>query len=305
MKKFLVRRLLQALLVMWATATVVFFLVRLTGDPIDIILPQEATADDRARLVQQMGLDRPVVVQYASFLLGAVQGDIGESYWQSRPAMSVVLERYPATLQLAVASILLSLAVAIPIGVLAAIKKGSWLDYTSMAVALLGHAMPTFWLGLLLILVFAVHWQLLPAFGRESWQNLILPAIALATYSMARLSRLTRSSMLEVLELDYVRTATAKGLGRPRVIWVHAFRNAMLPILTLAALEFGVLLGGTVLTEIIFAWPGLGWLAMEAIGRRDFPLVQGIILVVTWSFVLINLLTDILYALVNPRIRLG
>lgn len=305
MIRYLTKRLLQALVVMWAAATVVFVLMRMAGSPVDLILPPEATALDREQLTLQLGLDRPIAVQYLAFLTDILRGDFGHSYWQDRPALSIVLERFPATIQLAVAAILVSLLVAVPLGVLSAVKKSSTADHLTMALALLGHAMPTFWLALLLILVFSVQLQLLPAFGRGTWQHLILPTICLATYSIARLARITRSSMLEVLEQDYVRTARAKGLSATRVIWVHAFRNAALPIVTLAALEFGVLLGGTVLTELVFAWPGLGWLAIEAVSRRDFPLVQAIILTVANTFVVINLMTDILYAFINPRIRVS
>jgi ABC-type dipeptide/oligopeptide/nickel transport system permease component len=305
MTTYLVKRLFQAVLVMWAAASVVFVLMRLAGSPVDLILPPEASDLDRQRLTLQLGLDQPILVQYATFLENILHGDFGHSYWQDRPALSIVLERFPATIELATAAILLSLLIAVPLGAMSAIKKGGTLDNLTMTAALFGHAMPTFWLALLLILIFSVHLHLFPSFGRGSWQHLVLPTISLATYSIARLARITRSSMLEVLDQDYIRTARAKGLSAARVIWVHAFRNAALPIVTLAALEFGVLLGGTVLTELVFAWPGLGWLAMEAVSRRDFPLVQAIILTVATTFILINLVTDILYAVINPRIRVN
>lgn len=305
MTGWLVKRILQALVVMWAAASVVFVLMRLAGSPVDLILPPESTAMDRERLTLQLGLDRPILVQYVAFLGDAVRGDFGQSYWQDRPALTIVMERFPATIQLATTALLVSLLVALPLGVMSAIKKGGVLDNFAMALALLGHAMPTFWLAILLILVFSVQLQMLPSFGRGTWQHLILPTIALSTYSIARLARITRSSMLEVLEQDYIRTARAKGLSAIRVIWVHAFRNAALPIVTLAALEFGVLLGGTVITELVFAWPGLGWLAIEAVSRRDFPLVQAIILTVATTFIVLNLVTDILYAVINPKIRVN
>jgi peptide/nickel transport system permease protein len=304
MTTYLVKRLLQAALVMWAAASMIFVLMRMAGSPVDLILPPEASVADRERLTAQLGLDQPLAVQYVTFLGDLLRGDFGQSYWQNRPALSIVLEHFPATIQLATAAIIVSLAVSVPLGVLSAVRKGSSADNLTMALALVGHAMPTFWLALLLIMVFSVYLHVLPSFGRGSWQHMILPTISLAAYSIARLARITRSSMLEVLDQDYIRTARAKGLSGSSVIWRHALRNAALPIVTLAALEFGVLLGGTVLTELIFAWPGLGWLAMEAVSRRDFPLVQAIILVVANTFVLINLATDILYVYINPKIRI-
>jgi peptide/nickel transport system permease protein len=305
MGNFIMRRLFQAVIVLWASATVVFVIMRLSGSPVDLILPPEASAEDRVNLTLLMGLDRPIAVQYLSFLSGALQGDLGTSYWQDRPALGVVMERFPATLQIATAGFVLSFLMAVPIGVISAVKKGSLTDNGLMAFALLAHAMPTFWLALILVLVFSMHLQLLPSFGRGSWQHMILPTIALATYSLARMARITRSSMLEVLGQDYVRTGRAKGLPERKIVWVHAFRNAALPILTIGALELGVLIGGSVLTEIVFAWPGIGWLAMEAVSRRDFPLVQAIILTVSSIFVVLNFLTDIAYAYVNPSIRLS
>ncbi|GAU86792.1 ABC transporter permease [Bosea sp. BIWAKO-01] len=305
MPNFILRRLGQAVIVLWASASVVFVIMRLSGSPVDLILPPEASSQDRINLTLQMGLDRPILVQYLSFLSDALQGDLGTSYWQNRPALSVVMERFPATLQIATAGFLLSFLMAVPIGVVSAVRKGGMLDNGLMAFALLAHAMPTFWLALVLVLVFSVHLQWLPSFGRGSWQHMLLPTIALATYSLARMARITRSSMLEVLGQDYIRTGRAKGLSEKRIVWVHALRNAALPIVTIGALELGVLIGGSVLTEIVFAWPGLGWLAMEAISRRDFPLVQAIILTVSSIFVVLNFVTDVAYAYVNPNVRLN
>lgn len=303
MKRYLIKRLLQAILVLWASATVVFFLVRLTGDPVSLILPPEASVEARQELSRQLGLDRPLWDQYVSFLGGILQGDLGESYWQHRPAIELVLERYPATLKLATAAMVIAIVIAIPVGILSAVYKRTWIDHIAMIGALFGHAMPVFWLGILGILIFSVQLKLLPSFGTGTWQHLIMPSITLALYSTARISRLTRSSMLEVLNADYIRTAYAKGLSRRQVIFKHAIRNALIPIFTLITVEYGMLLGGAVLTETIFAWPGVGWLAVEAISRRDLPLVQAIVISVAWIFVLINLLTDILYSWIDPRIR--
>lgn len=304
MKGYLLKRLFQALIVLWASATVVFFLVRLTGDPSNLILPPEASVEARIELQKELGLDQPLLIQYVSFLSSIVVGDFGNSYWQNRPAFELVLERYPATLLLATVSMIIAILLAIPIGILSAVYKNTWIDRLAMTGALFGHAMPTYWLGILGIVIFSVQLQLLPSFGSGSWQQLVLPAITLALYSTARLSRLTRSNMLEVLNADYIRTAYSKGFGKWKVILKHALRNAMLPIITLAAIEYGVLLGGAVLTETIFAWPGIGWLAVEAIARRDFPLVQAVVLSVAWVFVFINLATDLVYSKIDPRVRI-
>lgn len=301
---YLAKRLFQALFVLWASASVVFVIMRLAGSPVDLILPPEASNDDRLKLTMELGLDRPLLVQYFSFITDILRGDLGRSYWQDRPALSVVLERFPATVQIASAGFLLSFMVAVPVGVVSAIRKGGAFDNIAMTLVLFAHAMPTFWLALVLVLVFSVQLQVLPSFGRGSFQHMILPTVALATYSLARMARVTRSSMLEVLEQDYVRTARAKGASERRTIWLHAFRNAALPIVTIGALELGVLLGGSVLTEIVFAWPGIGWLAMEAISRRDFPLVQAVILVVSTVFIMLNFLADVAYAYVNPSVKL-
>jgi peptide/nickel transport system permease protein len=304
MKQYIVKRIIQAIFVMIASATLVFFVVRITGDPVALILPPEASHEDYERLTIAMGLDKPLLIQYKDYMLNIIKGDFGQSFWHKRPALEIILERYPATLQLATCAMVLSLLIAIPLGLVSAMYKGSWLDQLAMTGAVFGHAMPTFWLGIMLIAVFAVHFQILPSFGRGSIEHLILPTVTLAAYSIARLSRLTRSNMLEVLNADYIRTAHSKGLSTRKVILKHAFRNAMIPILTLAALEYGLMLGGAVITETIFAWPGLGWLAIEAISRRDFPLVQAVVLSVAWVFVLINLITDILYGFVDPRIKI-
>lgn len=301
---YLGKRFIQAIFVLWASATVVFIIMRMAGSPVDLILPPEASAADRIKLTMELGLDRPIWAQYVSFIADIGKGDLGKSYWQDRPALSVVMERFPATVQIATAGFLLSFLIAVPVGVLSAIRKGGAFDNIAMTLVLFAHAMPTFWLALVLVMIFSVQLQILPSFGRGSFQHMILPTVALATYSLARMARITRSSMLEVLEQDYVRTARAKGASEQRTVWLHAFRNAALPIITIGALELGVLLGGSVLTEIVFAWPGIGWLAMEAISRRDFPLVQAVILVVSAVFILLNFMADVAYAYVNPSVKL-
>lgn len=304
MKTYLLKRIFQALLVLWAATTVVFFLVRMTGDPTNLILPPEASEEARIELREELELDKPLLLQYVSFLGNVAKGDIGNSYWHNRPALEVVFERFPATLLLATTAMIIALLIALPSGVISAVYKNTWIDNVAMTGALFGIAMPTYWLGILGIVIFSVQLQIFPSFGTGTWKHLVLPAVTLALYSTARISRLTRSNMLEVLNADYIRTAYSKGFSRKVVILKHAVKNAMLPIITLAALEYGILLGGAVLTETIFAWPGIGWLAVEAISRRDFPLIQAIVLSVAWIFVVINLITDIVYSKIDPRVRL-
>lgn len=305
MTRYIARRLLQAGLVLIGVSLLVFLVLRLSGDPAALMLPQDARPEDIARFRESLGLNDPIPVQYARFAGDAISGDFGNSLRFGTPALPIVVERLPATFQLAVVALAISVATAIPLGVIAAIKRNSLIDRLIIGLMLIGQAIPVFWLGILLILIFAVNLRLLPAFGYGNWQNLVLPALTLALYSMARIARLTRSSMIDVLQNDYVRTARAKGLTETTVVARHTLRNAALPIVTLIALEFGVLLGGAVITETIFAWPGVGRLAVQSILARDFPLVQAIVLVIAFFLVLINLLTDLCYVVLDPRIRLG
>jgi len=304
MNSYLVRRLWQSVLVLFGVSVVVFLILHLTGDPAALLLPPDATAEDIARFRKSMGFDDPVAVQYVRFLKGALRGDFGESLRHGEPAMGLVVERMPATFELAGAALLLALCLAIPAGIISAVKRNTLVDYVSTVVALLGQAMPTFWLGIMLILVFSVRLSWLPSSGRGDLQHLILPAITLGLFTTARITRLTRSGMLEVLGQDYIRTARAKGVSEPPVVWKHALKNASIPIVTIVGIELGTLLGGSVITETIFAWPGVGRLSVQAIFNRDYPVVQAAVFLLASTFVIVNLLVDVVYTYLDPRIRL-
>jgi ABC-type dipeptide/oligopeptide/nickel transport system permease component len=303
MKAYLIRRLWQSILVLLGVSVVVFLILHLTGDPALLLLPPEATAEDIARFRRAMGFDDPIAVQYLRFLRGAVRGSFGESLRHGEPAMTLVLERLPATLELAGAGLLIAVCLAIPIGIVSAVRRNKPVDYVATVFALLGQAMPTFWLGIMLILVFSVQFGWLPSSGRGGLVHLILPAITLGLFTTARITRLTRSGMLEVLGQDYIRTARAKGVSEPPVIWKHALRNASIPIVTIVGIELGTLLGGSVITETIFAWPGVGRLSVQAIFNRDYPVVQAAVFLLASTFVLVNFLVDVVYTYLDPRIR--
>ncbi len=303
MNAFLVRRLAQAGVVVLGVSFVVFLLLHLTGDPTLLLLPPDATAEEIRRFRSSMGFDDPFFVQYARFLGGALRGDFGVSLRHGEPAMGLVIERLPATFELSSAAMLVALAVALPAGVVSAVRRNTPVDYLSTTVALLGQSMPTFWLGIMLILIFSVRLGLLPSSGRGDLEHLVLPALTLGLFTTARMMRLTRSGMLEVLGQDYVRTARAKGMSEAPIVWKHALRNAAVPIVTIAGLELGALLGGSVITETIFAWPGVGRLSVQAIYNRDYPVVQAAVFVLATTFVVVNLVVDILYTYLDPRIR--
>jgi peptide/nickel transport system permease protein len=302
-RRFVVRRLGQAVLVVVGVSLVVFLVIRLTGDPAYLMLPPDASEADRLRFSRELGLDQPLYVQYAVFATRAVQGDLGRSLRYRQPALPLVLERLPATLELATAALLVSLAVAIPAGVLAAVRRDTPYDNLTMLGALFGQSMPVFWLGIMLILLFSVRLELFPTSGRGTPAHLVLPALTLGLYSTARVTRLVRAGMLDVIGQDYVRTAWAKGLPDRRVIFKHALRNTLIPVVTIVGLELGSLLSGAVITETIFAWPGVGRLAVTAIFQRDYPLVQAVVLVTALVFVGSNLLVDMIYGWLDPRIR--
>ena len=304
MRTYLTRRLLQSLLVLFGVSFVVFFILHLTGDPALVLLPPDASAEDVQRFREAMGFNDPFFVQYARFLSGALRGDFGQSVRHGEPAFDLVVERMPATFELAGAALGVALVLAIPAGIISAVRRNTMLDYVSTVVALLGQSMPTFWLGIMLILVFSVQFNLLPSSGRGGLAHLILPAITLGLFTTARITRLTRSGMLEALNQDYIRTARAKGVGGPPVIWKHALKNAAIPIVTIVGIELGTLLGGSVITETIFAWPGVGRLSVQAIYNRDYPVVQAAVFLLSSTFVLVNLVVDMLYTYLDPRIRL-
>ncbi len=303
MKFYLLRRVWQAVLVLFGVSVVVFFILHLTGDPVGLLLPPDASAEDITRFRKAMGFDDPWIVQYTRFLRGALRGDFGESLRHGEPAMTLVLERLPATFQLAGASLLLALCLAIPAGILSAVKRNSAVDYLATIVALTGQAMPTFWLGIMLILVFSVRLNWLPSSGRGDFQHLILPAVTLGLFTTARITRLTRSGMLEVLGQDYIRTARAKGVSEQPVVWKHALKNAAIPIITIVGIELGTLLGGSVITETIFSWPGVGRLSVQAIINRDYPVVQAAVFLLASTFVFLNFMVDVTYTWLDPRIR--
>jgi ABC-type dipeptide/oligopeptide/nickel transport system permease component len=304
MRVYLARRLLQSLVVLFGVSFVVFGILFLTGDPALVLLPPDASIEDVEKFRETMGFNDPFFVQYGRFLAGALRGDFGQSIRHGESAFHLVVERMPATFQLAGAALAVALALAIPAGIVSAVRRNSLLDYVSTIVALLGQSMPTFWLGIMLILVFSVQLNLLPSSGRGGLQHLVLPAITLGLFTTARITRLTRSGMLEVLTQDYIRTARAKGVGDPPVVWKHALKNAAIPIVTIVGIELGTLLGGSVITETIFAWPGVGRLSVQAIYNRDYPVVQAAVFLLATTFVLVNLLVDLVYTYLDPRIRL-
>jgi peptide/nickel transport system permease protein len=304
MKTFLLRRLLQSLVVLLGVSFVVFFILFLTGDPAAVMLPPEASAEDIRNFRESMGFNDPFFVQYGRFLLGALRGNFGTSIRHGEPAFTLVVERMPATFELAGAALVIALLLAIPAGIVSAVRRNTPVDYISTVVALLGQSMPTFWLGIMLILVFSVQFHVLPSSGRGTWQHLVLPAVTLGLFTTARITRLTRSGMLEVLNQDYIRTAKAKGVSDPPVVWKHALKNAAIPIVTIVGIELGTLLGGSVITETIFAWPGVGRLSVQAIYNRDYPVVQAAVFLLSTTFVLVNLVVDMLYTYLDPRIRL-
>lgn len=296
-------RLLQGLVVLFVASVLVFVLARLTGNPLIVMLPQDATEQERAIMARHLGLDQPLPVQYGIFISQAAKGDFGHSIYFRRPVMALILDRAPATFKLATTSVLASLMLGLPIGVLAAVRRDKWQDVIAKGIALLGQSMPTFWLGILLIQVFAVGLGWLPCSGYGGMQHYILPTIALGWYGAAGIARLTRSSMLDVLDSDYVRMARIKGVSERLVIWKHALRNALIPVVTFVGIIYGYLLMGSIVAETIFTWPGLGRLAYEAVIHRDFPLMQGVVIMFVGIFIVVNLAVDILYVYLDPRIR--
>jgi peptide/nickel transport system permease protein len=304
MTRFLTLRLLLTMAALWLVLTMVFLLIHIVpGDPVEQMLGEGARAEDLAALRVSLGLDQPLHIQYGRYLAGLLRGDLGQSFRFQRSVLDVVLERYPATLQLALATLLVSMAIGIPAGALAAHRRGRATDRAVGFFTLLGLSLPNFALGPVLILFFSVELGWLPVSGREGLAHLVLPAVTMGAALAAILTRMVRSSMMEELSADYVRTARAKGLRESAVLFRHAFPNALIPVITILGLQFGTLLAGTIVTESIFAWPGVGRLTVQAIQARDYPLLQGCILVIAFSYVLVNLLTDLLYGLVDPRVR--
>jgi peptide/nickel transport system permease protein len=300
---YVVRKLIHTAFVAFGVVTLVFVALRMSGDPAATMLPGEASVEELTALRKTLGLDRSLGVQYVQFLADAFRGDFGVSFRHQQDSLPLVLERLPATLELAFAALLLAVVVALPLGILAALHRGRIVDVLAMGFAVVGQATPYFWMGLMLILVVSVELAWLPTSGRGGVAYLVLPAVTLGTHFAAVLARLTRTTMLEVLTQNYMTTARAKGLGEGTVILAHALKNAAVPVVTLIALQFGTLLGGAVVTETIFAWPGVGRLAVQSIFVRDYPVVQASVFVLALTFVAINLLVDLLYGVLDPRIR--
>lgn len=303
MARYLLRRLGHALVSIVGASIIIFVISRLSGDPTVLLVPPDAPPSAVAATRAALGLDLPLWRQYLIFAAHAVQGDFGQSYRWQTPALTLVLDRLPATIELAAAGLLVSIALAVPLGVLSAVHRGGILDHAGRLFALLGQAMPAFWVGLLLILLFAVRLQWLPAFGRGGLSHLILPAVALGWYPVAAQTRIVRSAMLDVLDSDYIRLA--RGLGTPErtLVWKYAFRNAAVPLVTMLGVYFASMLGGAFVVEVIFAWPGLGRTVVEAVFSRDFPVVQAGVLFTAMLFVLSSMLVDLAYGVIDPRTR--
>ncbi len=302
MARYVCKRSIQAIALIKCVMVIVFFLLHMTGDPVVVMLDMDATQEDIDHLRKLMGFDQPLYVQYARFFLNALQGDFGESTEHGESAMGLVLEHFPATIEMAGGAFAFAVLIGIPFGCLAAFKEGSIYDKSCVGVTVLIQAIPDFWLAIMFIMFFSVTLGLLPSFGRGGWDHFIMPAFVASTYHLARLARLMRSQMLEVMRQDYITTARAKGLSEKIVLMVHALKNSSIPIVTVMGLDLGILLGGTVIIEVVFAWPGVGRLVVEAIANRDFPIVQSAVFILASGFVLINLTVDLVYAYLDPRI---
>ncbi|MGD8266488.1 MAG: ABC transporter permease [Chromatiales bacterium] len=298
-------RFVTSLVTLIGVVSLVFFLIHLIpGDPVEYILGDSARPADREALRSELGLDRPLPVQYADYLSGLLRFDLGNSLHSKQPVSALLLERLPATLKLSLVAFLLAVLIALPLGVLAATRSGTFWDSGAMTLSLLGVSIPNFWLGPMLILLFSLWLGLTPVSGMEQPGSVILPAITLGVSLAAILARMVRSSLLEVLGEDYIRTARAKGVSEQRIVWRHALGNALLPVITLLGLQFGALLAGSVITEKVFSWPGIGLLLIDAIQQRDYPVVQGTVLLIAVSYLIVNRLTDLTYRVVDPRVRL-
>ena len=303
MQKYLVRRLVLAIITLLAVSLIIFILSRSAGDPVSLMLDEYSTQQDIDRMMAKLGTDKPYYQQYFLFLRDAVQGDLGNSIKEGRPVREVILEKLPATLYLGLTAFIVSLLVGIPLGILSSIKRGSLIDQVGKVVALLGQSAPPFWLGIMLIIFFAVAIRLFPTSGRESWNSIVLPAVTLGWYYAAANLRLVRSAMLDVLDSEYIKLARAKGVPYWGVVLRHAFRNALIPPLTFAGVTLGALVTGSLVVETVFAWPGLGKLAIDALYAFDYPLLQGVVVVFTLLYVLVAFTVDVLYAYIDPRIR--
>lgn len=305
MLKYIFKRLLMLIPVLLGVIMLVYFVMSLaSGNAVLLILGENATPDAVVAKTQELGLDQPLIVQYCNYVINLLHGDMGKSYFSSRQVADEVLSRFPATIKLAIVSAIISTLLAIPLGVCAAVKQNTLFDNCSMVLSLVGNSMPAFWLALLLMMLFAEKLGWLPAQGmRDGWRSFVLPALSIGFINMAAIARTTRSTMLETIRQDYVRTARAKGLDESSVIMHHAFPNALIPTITVIGVQFGNLLGGAILVETVFAWPGLGRLMVQSVNNRDVPLVLGCIVVLSISYSIVNLIVDLVYGLVDPRVR--
>ena len=305
MSGYLTKRFIHSIIIVFGISIAVFVISRLTGDPVSLMVDFDTPMEDREIMRKELGLDKSVTVQYLIFLKGAIKGDFGISIRHDEPAIDLVFQRIPATLKLLIITIFWAIVIAIPIGIISAMNRNSFFDLVGMAVSFLGQSIPSFWLGILLIMIIGVRFRLLPisGYGGGDLANVIMPAITLGAFEMASFARITRSSMLAVLDMDYIQTARAKGLGELFIVIKHALKNALIPIVTIMGLHVAHLMGGAVITEQIFAYPGVGWLAIQSIYNRDFPVVQAIVMVVSVGVVATNFLIDIIYTFIDPRIR--
>ena len=304
MQRFILIRVFQAFVSLWVVSMIVFGLGRITGDPTSVLLPFDATEQERLELRADLGLDRPIHVQYGTFINNAFHGDFGESIkWDGYSSMGIVIKRLPATLKLAAVAMIVAVAISLPVGIISAVKRDTIFDYVGKIIALFGQSLPAFWLGLVLMWVFAVQLDWVPTSGRTGWTSYFLPAISISWFLVAALMRLVRSSMLEVMDSEYIKMARVKGLSEAKVVWKHGLRNASIAPLTFFGIIFGNLLVGSVSIETVYAWPGVGLLAFEAVLARDFPVMQAVVVIFAAIYISMNLVVDVLYAYLDPRIR--
>ena len=304
MQRFILIRVFQAFVSLWVVSMIVFGLGRITGDPTSVLLPFDATEQERLELRADLGLDRPIHVQYGTFINNAFHGDFGESIkWDGYSSMGIVIKRLPATLKLAAVAMIVAVAISLPVGIISAVKRDTIFDYVGKIIALFGQSLPAFWLGLVLMWVFAVQLDWVPTSGRTGWTSYFLPAISIGWFLVAALMRLVRSSMLEVMDSEYIKMARVKGLSEAKVVWKHGLRNASIAPLTFFGIIFGNLLVGSVSIETVYAWPGVGLLAFEAVVARDFPVMQAVVVIFAAIYISMNLVVDVLYAYLDPRIR--
>ncbi|HET7342023.1 MAG TPA: ABC transporter permease [Methylomirabilota bacterium] len=305
MKRYALRQLLQLAVVVVGISILAFAILHVIGDPVLLLLPQNAGHEEYERYKKLLGLDRPLYVQYWKFATHAVQGDFGKSWYTDTPAFRLVLERMPPTIYLTLAGLVAGLLIALPLGILAALRRHSFVDSLCTGLAVAGQAMPIFWLGIMLIILFAVRWRALPASGYGTWQHFLMPAFTLGAFLAPLTMRLVRSGVIEVLGMDYIRTARAKGMAERMVVVKHAFRNACIPVITVLGLQFGQLLGGAIVTETVFAWPGVATLTVDSIRNQDFPVVQCAVVLLALIIVTVNFLVDMVVGFIDPRIRVG